>query len=192
MWPFRSLQVLFFFHSFKQMYKCWQKPHAPLEVGAEALRSTMPLLLEPKFCREEREKREAHKRGRSQHGLGQRPRGSKDLRMLLSRSRKALEGKHFLFPCFIRLLVSFCLCVQSALCGSQPCPGEGFAKLNEVMSHTVQGHPGWTDRNGTFWQNVVHGGGHGDPLQYPCLESPMDRGAWRATVPGVAKKSDTT
>ena len=29
------------------------------------------------------------------------------------------------------------------------------------------------------------GGGHGNPLQYPCLENPMDRGAWRATVHGV-------
>ena len=35
------------------------------------------------------------------------------------------------------------------------------------------------------------GGGHGNPLQYSCLETPMDRGAWRATVYGVAK-SDTT
>ena len=25
------------------------------------------------------------------------------------------------------------------------------------------------------------GGGHGNPLQYSCLENPMDRGAWRAT-----------
>ena len=31
------------------------------------------------------------------------------------------------------------------------------------------------------------GGGHGNPLQYSCLENPMDRGAWRATVSGVAK-----
>ena len=31
------------------------------------------------------------------------------------------------------------------------------------------------------------GGGHGNALQYPCLENPMDRGAWRATVHGVAK-----
>ena len=31
------------------------------------------------------------------------------------------------------------------------------------------------------------GGGHGNPLQYSCLESPMDRGAWWATVHGVAK-----
>ena len=29
-------------------------------------------------------------------------------------------------------------------------------------------------------------GGHGNPLQYSCLEDPMDRGAWWATVPGVA------
>ena len=31
------------------------------------------------------------------------------------------------------------------------------------------------------------GEGHGNPLQYSCLENPMDRGAWRATVPGVAE-----
>ena len=31
------------------------------------------------------------------------------------------------------------------------------------------------------------GGGHGNPLQYSCLESPMGRGAWWATVHGVAK-----
>ena len=31
------------------------------------------------------------------------------------------------------------------------------------------------------------GGGNGNPLQYSCLETPMDRGAWEATVPGVAK-----
>ena len=31
------------------------------------------------------------------------------------------------------------------------------------------------------------GGGHGNPLQHSCLENPMDRGAWRATVHGVTK-----
>ena len=31
------------------------------------------------------------------------------------------------------------------------------------------------------------GGGRGNPLQYSCLENPMDRGAWRATVHGVAE-----
>ena len=38
--------------------------------------------------------------------------------------------------------------------------------------------PGW----GRF-----PGGGHGSPLQCSCLESPMDRGAWRATVHRVVK-----
>ena len=31
------------------------------------------------------------------------------------------------------------------------------------------------------------GGEHGNPLQYSCLENPMDRGAWWATVYGVIK-----
>ena len=31
------------------------------------------------------------------------------------------------------------------------------------------------------------GGGNGNPLQYSCLKNPMDRGAWQATVHGVAK-----
>ena len=31
------------------------------------------------------------------------------------------------------------------------------------------------------------GAGNGNPLQYSCLENPMDRGAWQATVHGVAK-----
>ena len=35
------------------------------------------------------------------------------------------------------------------------------------------------------------GEGHGNPLQYSCLENPMDRGAWQATVHRVAE-SDTT
>ena len=36
------------------------------------------------------------------------------------------------------------------------------------------------------------GGGHGNPLQYSCLENPMNREAWQATVHGVTKESDRT
>ena len=36
------------------------------------------------------------------------------------------------------------------------------------------------------------GGGNGNLLQYSCLENPMDRGAWRATVHGVTKELDMT
>ena len=34
---------------------------------------------------------------------------------------------------------------------------------------------------------ISPGEGHGNPLQYSCLENPVDRGAWQATVHGVAK-----
>ena len=36
------------------------------------------------------------------------------------------------------------------------------------------------------------GGGNGSPLQNSCLENPMERGAWRATVHGGHIESDTT
>ena len=34
---------------------------------------------------------------------------------------------------------------------------------------------------------ISPGGGHGNPLQDSCLENPLNRGAWKATVHGVAK-----
>ena len=35
------------------------------------------------------------------------------------------------------------------------------------------------------------GGDYGNPLQYSCLENPMDRGGWQATVHGVTKSQRT-
>ena len=43
--------------------------------------------------------------------------------------------------------------------------------------------PGWGSSPGE---------GNGNPLQYSCLENPIDRGAWWATVHGVTKELDTT
>ena len=37
------------------------------------------------------------------------------------------------------------------------------------------------------WSGRSPGGGNGNPVQYSCLENPMDRGAWQATVHGVVK-----
>ena len=34
---------------------------------------------------------------------------------------------------------------------------------------------------------IVPGEGNGYPLQYSCLENPMDRGVWQAAVHGVTK-----
>ena len=35
------------------------------------------------------------------------------------------------------------------------------------------------------------GGGNGNPFQYPCLENPMNRGAWQATVLRIAESNTT-
>ena len=46
------------------------------------------------------------------------------------------------------------------------------------------------DLDSTDWipgSGRASGGGHGNPLQYSCLESPIDRRAWWATVHRVAK-----
>ena len=48
------------------------------------------------------------------------------------------------------------------------------------------GDPGWIPGWGTS-----PGEGNGSPLQYSCLENPMDRGPWGATGHGVAEL-DTT
>ena len=36
------------------------------------------------------------------------------------------------------------------------------------------------------------GEANGDPLQYSCLENPMDRGVWQAVVHGISKEWGTT
>ena len=64
------------------------------------------------------------------------------------------------------------------------------------------GFPGGSDgkesayHSGTWIQSLGReddmGEGYGNPLQYSCLGNPTDRGAWRATVCGVTKESDTT
>ena len=43
------------------------------------------------------------------------------------------------------------------------------------------------DAGSVFGSGWSSGGGHGNPLQYFCLENPMDRGVWRAMVHWVVK-----
>ena len=62
-----------------------------------------------------------------------------------------------------------------ALVVKNPPANAGDTRVEDSM-------PGW---------GRAPGGGNGNPLQYPCLENPMDRGVWRATVHGVTK-SDMT
>ena len=61
--------------------------------------------------------------------------------------------------------------------------------INSLMAQTVKHLP-------TIWETQVRsppglgrcpGEGNGNPLQYSCLENPMDGGAWQPTDHGVAK-----
>ena len=59
----------------------------------------------------------------------------------------------------------------------------GFPGGSEVKaSASNAGDPGSFPGSGRY-----PGEGNGNPLQYSCLENPIDGGAWRATVHGVAK-----
>ena len=67
--------------------------------------------------------------------------------------------------------------------GTEPTPP---ALEGEVLT---TGQPGKSLPFG-FWisRNIAATGeGNGSPLQYSCLKNSMDRGAWQAAVPGVAK-----
>ena len=41
------------------------------------------------------------------------------------------------------------------------------------------------------WEDLP-GEGNGNPHQYSCLENPMDRGAWQATVHGITENQNMT
>ena len=49
------------------------------------------------------------------------------------------------------------------------------------------GDPGLIPGSGRY-----SGKGNGNPLQYSCLENPMDRGAWQVRAHRVEKSQDTT
>ena len=48
-----------------------------------------------------------------------------------------------------------------------------------TLSHAMWGHPRWTGHAGEVWQNVVHWRRDGKPLQYTCLENPMNSMRWQ-------------
>ena len=66
-------------------------------------------------------------------------------------------------------------------------PTLGFPRSsNGKESACHAGYPGLIPGSGRS-----PGEGNGNPLQYSCLENPMDRGVWQATVHGVAKKESS-
>ena len=68
------------------------------------------------------------------------------------------------------------LCVTPWTTAILPFPGDSVVKNLPANAGDPDSIPGWGRSSGE---------GNGNPLQYSCLEDPMDRGAWRATVAGV-------
>ena len=73
-----------------------------------------------------------------------------------------------------------------------PCNRLSFLAVNwkwpEQIPQAVQNLPAMQDHPGSIpGLGRSPGEGNGYPLQYSCLENSMDRGAWWATVYGVAK-----
>ena len=61
-------------------------------------------------------------------------------------------------------------------------PGGSEAKASASSVGDLGSIPGFDP-----WVRTIPGEGNGNPLQYFCLENPMDGEAWYATVHGVAK-----
>ena len=82
---------------------------------------------------------------------------------------------------FLCVCVCVCVCMYSAMI-QRDFPDGSDGKESTCNASDPGLIPGWERSPGE---------GNGNPLQYSCLENPMNTGAWRATVCGVAE-SDTT
>ena len=77
-----------------------------------------------------------------------------------------------------------------------------FGSYDELFPGHQMGFPGGSegkvyacsvgDRGLILGSGRSPGEGNGNPLQYSCLENPMDRGAWWATSPWGHRELDTT
>ena len=63
----------------------------------------------------------------------------------------------------------------------------GFSGWHSGKESTCQCRRCKTPGFNVWVVTIPYVGGHGNPLKYSCLENPMDRGAWRATVHRVSK-----
>ena len=72
---------------------------------------------------------------------------------------------------------------RGQVCGYQGFPCSSVSKESACTAGDLGSIPG---------SERPPGEGNGNPLQSSCLENPMDRGAWQATVYRRSQESDTT
>ena len=64
---------------------------------------------------------------------------------------------------------------------ASPCP-QGASQVALVVKNPPANAGDVRDVSSNPGSGKSPGGGHGNPLQYSCLENPLDRGNWQATV----------
>ena len=104
---------------------------------------------------------------------------------------------HELCPCkIVKLIAKCCVCVFTASttsCSSMslPLPRPPYSVRNNIGIRPDQNPTMATkcssERKSFTSLTSIKGEGNGTPLQYSCLEIPMDGGAWWAAVHGVVK-----
>ena len=67
-------------------------------------------------------------------------------------------------------------------------PKKGWKKKCKILTTKKKSHI--CTKYSDITEVNITGEGHGNTLQYSCLENPRDRGAWQATVHGTAKELD--
>ena len=78
---------------------------------------------------------------------------------------------------------------EDGMCGANlgPRPREGLGQSRLPWRDSQQQCSRAGSHSSVLLAKTAPGEGNGNPLQYSCLENPMDRGAWRAVVHRVAK-----
>ena len=79
-------------------------------------------------------------------------------------------------------------CVNSFL---QPYQEDGASQVVLMVKNPIVNAGDTRDVGSVSGSGRSPGGGHGDSLQYSCLENPMVRGAWWATVHRLTKSRHT-
>ena len=79
------------------------------------------------------------------------------------------------------MCVCVCVCVYTFFFFLSPLPGDTRGKEPACQCRRCKRH------RFDPWVGKIPCRGHGNPLQFSCLENPMDRGEWGATVHGAAK-----
>ena len=95
-----------------------------------------------------------------------------ELIILNERSQKEKDKYHMLSPiCGFKSMAQTKLSMkqqQTRRHKEQTCGCHGGGEVEE----------GWIGSLGLADVTIIYGEGNGNPLQYPCLENPMNRGAW--------------